>query len=356
MQELDVIIVGAGPAGASCAKALNVEGLDVLVLEKHALPRYKTCSGILLGQTQELLLRHFGKSAPDEVHCQGERHINADDILEWSPGHGYVPYVWELDKDGHSFPRIYQNIWRDKFDKWLLDESGAAWLDGQRVTDFEVKGEQVHVRAQTANGDETTEYRCRYLVGADGNASVVRRTLSASAPQAGEASPKLAVLQSYFKIGSRGTLKAGEWLVFFVPGIGDILSCVHQKDDYLVLHVGGLRGLNLRDAMEKFKKFLFDNFDLRVGDWWRDEGCQIDLAPPFLGEGRTLLTGEAGGFMYLNGEGISAAIDSGYRCGKAIAQALRQGTAALPLYTDTTRDLIAHVRKCVDNARFFVPR
>lgn len=55
MQAQDVIVVGSGPGGASCAKALRDQGVGVLVLEKDALPRYKTCSGVLFGQTQELL-------------------------------------------------------------------------------------------------------------------------------------------------------------------------------------------------------------------------------------------------------------------------------------------------------------
>lgn len=37
----------------------------------------------------------------------------------------FVPYVWEIDKDGKSFSTVTQNVWRDKFDKWLLDQSTA---------------------------------------------------------------------------------------------------------------------------------------------------------------------------------------------------------------------------------------
>ena len=39
----DVIVVGAGPAGAAAALRLAQAGLDVLVLEKARFPREKVC-------------------------------------------------------------------------------------------------------------------------------------------------------------------------------------------------------------------------------------------------------------------------------------------------------------------------
>ncbi|HEX8917249.1 MAG TPA: FAD-dependent oxidoreductase, partial [Chloroflexota bacterium] len=42
---VDVIVVGAGPAGASAAFFLGQAGRGVLVLEREHLPRYKVCGG-----------------------------------------------------------------------------------------------------------------------------------------------------------------------------------------------------------------------------------------------------------------------------------------------------------------------
>jgi len=41
--EADVIVVGAGPAGATTAFYLAQSGLDVLLLEKSRFPREKVC-------------------------------------------------------------------------------------------------------------------------------------------------------------------------------------------------------------------------------------------------------------------------------------------------------------------------
>lgn len=343
MEQRDVIVVGAGPAGSSCAKALVDAGVDVLVLEKDHLPRYKTCSGILFGQTQELLKRYFNAEAPDSVYC-APRLLSADDVVEWKPDGTYVPYLWEIDKDGREFSRSYQNIWRNLFDKWMLDISGAAYRDQARVLDYEAAPD--HVDLRTDGGPEgvgVRSYRCKYLIGADGGStSVVRRGLCPPVPGA-----SAGILQSYFRIESLGSLRKNSLSVFFLPEVGEVFSCVHQKDGYLVLCVGGLHGRKLHQSIEMFRQFLADRFQVKLGDWWRDEGCQFQLDRPVFGEGRLVLTGEAGGFIYLNGEGISAAIDSGYRAGKAVVRALESGGDAVGMYTEQCSDIVSHIEKCL---------
>ncbi len=346
MEQREVIVVGAGPAGSACARALSDAGVDVLVLERDILPRYKTCSGILFGQTQELLRRYFKADAPDTVYCE-PHHLDADNIVEWQPDGGYIPYLWEIDKDGQAFTRRYQNIWRDRFDKWMLDQCGANYRDGARVMDYAATPEHVDLRVASRAGEAIRDYRCQYLIGADGSASVVRRGLYPRVPGA-----SAGILQSYFKIESMGSLRPDSFSVFFLPEVGEVFSCVHEKDGYLVLCVGGLRGRKLRQSIETFRQFLADRFQVRLGEWWRDEGCQIQLDRPVFGEGRVVLTGEAAGCIYLNGEGISAAIDSGYRCGEAVAQALKHGGDAVEDYAGRCSDIVAHIDTCLQQMHF----
>lgn len=54
-QVWDVVVVGAGPAGASAAYAAAVAGRRVLLLEKAELPRYKTCGGGIIGPSRDTL-------------------------------------------------------------------------------------------------------------------------------------------------------------------------------------------------------------------------------------------------------------------------------------------------------------
>src|SRR5437879_1368576 len=53
----DVAVVGAGPAGATAALTLARRGLSVALLERDALPRYKTCGGGLVGRAPRAVRR-----------------------------------------------------------------------------------------------------------------------------------------------------------------------------------------------------------------------------------------------------------------------------------------------------------
>ncbi len=44
----DVIMVGAGTAGCTASKVLAEKGYKVLLAEKFKMPRYKSCSGVLI--------------------------------------------------------------------------------------------------------------------------------------------------------------------------------------------------------------------------------------------------------------------------------------------------------------------
>ena len=45
MESSSVLIVGGGPAGSSCAKALHDAGLDTIILDRSTFPRNKVCGG-----------------------------------------------------------------------------------------------------------------------------------------------------------------------------------------------------------------------------------------------------------------------------------------------------------------------
>ncbi|WP_219632778.1 NAD(P)-binding protein [Haloechinothrix aidingensis] len=48
-------VVGSGPAGASAAYVAAKAGINVLLLERSELPRYKTCGGGIIGTSERLL-------------------------------------------------------------------------------------------------------------------------------------------------------------------------------------------------------------------------------------------------------------------------------------------------------------
>jgi flavin-dependent dehydrogenase len=359
MEKHQVVIIGAGPAGSSCAKALHEAGIQAIIIEKESLPRHKTCSGVLFGQTQELLQQFFGALPPEGIYCE-PKTIQASQILEWKHEQGFIQYFWEIPKNDHSFPETYYNAWRNKFDHWLVEQSGALVREKCLFRGFTAEQEHVSVDIFLSDvkklepGEENDPNRtiqCDYLVGADGSASAVRRVLT---PDVWASTTDIVYYQEYCPITDMGTLRDGYWYVFFEKSVGEMLCCMHRKDNCFVPCVGAFRGGDLRACMERFKGFLRENFKVILGQKERAEGVIIKMWPPDLGCGRVLLTGQAGGFIYLNDEGISAAMDSGYRCGKAIARVLREGGDALEYYRKSTEDILRHVQKCAEQIHFLV--
>jgi 2-polyprenyl-6-methoxyphenol hydroxylase-like FAD-dependent oxidoreductase len=66
--EADVIVVGAGPSGATTAFYLAQSGLDVLVLEKSRFPREKVCGDGLTPRAVKTLV-NMGISVSEQDGC-----------------------------------------------------------------------------------------------------------------------------------------------------------------------------------------------------------------------------------------------------------------------------------------------
>ena len=69
MRMYDVIVVGAGPAGCTASKVLAEKGYKVLLVEKFKMPKYKSCSGVLIKKLMELAKAHFGEDVPESAMC-----------------------------------------------------------------------------------------------------------------------------------------------------------------------------------------------------------------------------------------------------------------------------------------------
>ncbi len=148
----DVVVVGAGPAGATLACELSRKGMDVLIVEKERLPRYKACAGGISVKTANQLGFDFGSVIRDTVRSAsivyGSRHLFAK-----------------------SYPKpLIHMVMRDELDQLLVErarEAGARLLDNEGVRRVEIAEQGVNV--ETAN----RVFAAQIVVGADGAKSMV---------------------------------------------------------------------------------------------------------------------------------------------------------------------------------------
>src|SRR3954452_19895080 len=122
----DVIVVGAGPAGASAAYHLANAGVDVLLLEKSAFPRDKICGdGLTPRAVKQLIAMGIDLDAPGWARNKGLRIVGAGHRLE-------LPWP-ELA----SFPSYGMVRTRMDFDEVLArhaENAGARLIERTAVT------------------------------------------------------------------------------------------------------------------------------------------------------------------------------------------------------------------------------
>ncbi|MGQ0767283.1 MAG: NAD(P)/FAD-dependent oxidoreductase [Gemmatimonadota bacterium] len=219
--ETEVIVVGAGPAGAATAAFLAMAGGDVVLLDRATFPRSKPCAEYLSPQASRILdalgvLRNVESAGGDRL--QG-MCIHAPDggscIGRFNSRHGHVGF-----RDfGFAMPR-------SRFDTILVTRArdlGVRVVEGARVRNILKAG----ARVTGVVTDGHTTFRGGLVVGADGLRSVVARRLGVVRP--GWWPRHLAAVAHYR--GISGMTHCGEMHVFRdgyigLAGIGDGLTNV----------------------------------------------------------------------------------------------------------------------------------
>lgn len=149
MQSYFAIIVGAGPGGLACARILAEHGHKVLVLERKKRVGPKVCGG---GITWSGLIRRV-----------------PEDLIDSAFADQYISSNRQSIKLSASSP-IVATVSREKLGQWMLHQAVTAGAEVKTdVTVNKIEGHQV----STTAGD----FAFRYLIGADGSASLVRKYL-----------------------------------------------------------------------------------------------------------------------------------------------------------------------------------
>jgi menaquinone-9 beta-reductase len=175
----DVIVVGAGPAGAATAIFLAEHGLAVRLVDRARFPRPKICGEYLSPEAPRLLDRLGALKAVDAVASPlvGMRITAPDGRKLVGRYHAIGP--WRPYRE-HAMA-----LSREVLDSIMVDRVRALPVElseGVRVTDVVMSGDRVGgVEAVDADGRRLT-LRAPLTVAADGRASVVAQRLGLRRP------------------------------------------------------------------------------------------------------------------------------------------------------------------------------
>jgi menaquinone-9 beta-reductase len=301
MDARECLIVGGGPAGSSCAWALQRAGLDVAILDKQMFPRDKVCGGWITPQIIEELeidISDYGRGR----------------ILQ--PITGFrVGCIGDRVTETHYDEPVSYGIRRFEFDDYLVKRSHAELFEGVPFRSLERSRD-----GWIANG----EIRTQMLIGAGGHFCPVAHHLNPGltgevivAAQEAEFEMTLAQQKS---CAIRGEVPE----LYFCRDLRGYGWCF-RKGDFLNVGFGRLDSHRLGGHVADFLAFL-----RRTGRLGFDVPVKL-LGHAYLLYRKTqrklvddgvLLIGDAAGLAYSqSGEGIRPAIESGLLAARTVLEA-----------------------------------
>lgn len=291
----DIIIVGAGPSGATLARLLGNK-YKILLLDRRELlsPQvgsFEKCCGGLIAPDAQYMLAKMGLGVPKNVLVGPQlftvRTIDIENSIE------------------KFYQRHYINIDRERFDAWLVSliPPSVDICCGSLFRSFEVTEKSLEV-VYTHKGNKYIE-SSKYLVGADGATSLIRKKLA----------PNI-IPKSYIAVQEWFNVERNQpyFSAVFDSHISDFYSWTIPKENSLLIGAA----LHLQDdahyKFDQLKKKLI-KYGYKLGESIKREGAFINRPQSkqniYLGKGNILLIGEAAGWISpTSAEGLSYAFKS----------------------------------------------
>ena len=334
-RQADVVVVGAGPAGAATAYHLAQAGVDVLLLEKAAFPRDKVCGdGLTPRAVKQLVGMGLDLDAPGWHKNRGLRIIGAGHRLE-------LPWP-ELT----SFPPYGAARARGDLDELLArhaQKAGARLLERTSVTGpvLDAGGRVVGVTARPLDEDgrragEEVTYRAPLVVACDG---VSARLALALGLARREDRPMAVAVRAYYETPRHDDPWMESWLELWdgepgrsnlLPGYGWIFGLGNGTANVgmgILDSSAAFRSVDYKQVLHSWlshtpAEWGFTDDDNRVG---RIASAALPMGfnrKPHYTRG-VLLVGDSGGMVNpFNGEGIDYALEAGHLAADTALQAL----------------------------------
>lgn len=319
----DVIIIGGGPAGSLAAYYCAKNGLRVAIIEREEISsKQKPCGGILTSFAYEFLSENISE-IPREVLAKPKILCLQ---VQLPTGNSYLFRNCQLT-----------NVNRSEFDKWLLElcaDKGVTVFSKTCFSSFLKANKKFYVKIRNLNDGSSSHIICRYIIGADGVFSTLRKQVF------GEGSfRKIFVVQEEWK--GDGAVRV--FHMYFNKSLSQTYLYLIPKSDIFLIGGGEL---TVPSDLATFRITVSKIFKLKLDKMLKRSRWAIPYYRPVLGHENILLTGDAAGFCNaFSGEGLRFAIESGLRAGEAVLKAEDSGKNAILFYRESVKHLVSYVKR-----------
>ncbi len=327
----DVLVVGGGPSGASCAYWLASAGHDVVLVERKSFPREKTCGD---GLTPRSVKQLEDMGLADELAGAGHRYTGLR-------SHAFgrtLEMRWPDHPDLPSYGYVITRKDLDALVAQRAEKAGATVWEKSEAIDPVLDSGLLRGALIQRKGDPDAppvEVRARYVVIADGANSRFGRSLGTSRNRS---YPLGMAIRGYYESPRHDEPWIDSWLDIrdkagnVLPGYGWIFPV---GDGRINVGIGLLstfnqwKAVNTTHLMASFVDYAPKSWDMRP-----ETAC----GPPTGGRlpmglsvgphvGPTyLVVGDAGGTINpFNGEGIAYAYETGRMAAESVHLALASG-------------------------------
>ncbi len=329
MKDVEILITGAGPAGAATSLFLSKLKIPHTIIDKASFPRDKICGDALSGKVVQIL----NKIDPKIINEISE---NSN---QFTGSYGlcfYAPNGKKLEVPFSMKPNMLKNApgfisRRINFDNFLFNKLDKQFANIEQQTELlDVVKEDDGIVAYLKNSNGSFQKKYTLIVGADGDRSIVSKKLN---PVKKNLTHYCAALRAYYT-GVTGTHENNFIELHFIKELLPGYFWIFPMEDGsanvgigMLSEVVAKKKINLRKKMEEIIrshpsiKNRFENAKLEGEiDGW---GLPLGSAQRSLSGDNFLLTGDAGSLIDpFTGEGIGNALLSGMLAAERISEAI----------------------------------
>lgn len=175
----DVVIIGAGPSGATAAALLRQRGYEVLIIEKQHFPRFSIGESLLPQCMAFLEEANMLEAVKSQADALGFQFKNGAAFMRGDERNFYL--FTEKFSDG---PGTTWQVRRADFDKLLADEAARQGTEiryGEEVIGVDVCSDTPSLTVCNEQG-ETYTVQARFILDASGFGRILPKMLALEAP------------------------------------------------------------------------------------------------------------------------------------------------------------------------------